>query len=98
MSYKFKVGEIAIALGRAVPVECEIIKVDVLLYDGSRPSEVRYEIYVPSLPGPRNGNWTIGESYLRKKKPPKKKRELDTPVSWKDCLWQPQSVKAKEEV
>jgi len=60
---KFEIGEIAIAVGRGEPHECELIR------KTRRPGG--WVIRVPSLPSPGiTGVWNIDEKNLRKKRPP----------------------------
>lgn len=81
MASKFAVGEIAIVLsdlpGRPSQTECEIKKILTL---------GMYLIDVPAVrSSARDGFWRSRESRLRKLPPP------ETPSTWSECLWQPQT-------
>jgi len=48
-----------------------------------------YEITaLENIPGP----WIAKPTWLKKKGPPRKRRECDRIVSWDDCLWAPDEV------
>ena len=89
---RFEAGEIAIAIGRGEPKECEVIRLTKsLIY-----RQQAYVIHVPGFPSKRpDGRWVIPERCLRKKKPPKEEE-----ASWEEIKnligWNP--TKEKEHV
>jgi len=50
-------------------------------------SGMTYTIVSPALSFAANKDWFANPEWLKKK--PKPQREMDTQVSWDDCLWRP---------